>query len=185
VAHEHHPNEHPYQRPEASDAPMEETRQQPDERGGVLLQGSAEQEERDNEVAHQRRLGDYGRWVGNAAGTGKLGTEPGNTPPGENPEMRTTDDIRHSGPYYGYGPRNYRRSDDSILEDVCEHLSDHRAIDAREMEVQVHDGRVRLTGQVATSEMRTLAENVAFEVNGVGDVENELQIALGSGDGRL
>ena len=47
------------------------------------------------------------------------------------------------------------------------------------------DGRVRITGQVATAEMRTLAENVAFEVNGVREVENELQVALESGEGRV
>jgi osmotically-inducible protein OsmY len=185
LAHEHHPDEHPYQRPEPSGELTQEVRQQPDEHGSVLLQGSAEQEERDKEVAHQRRLGDYGRWVGSAAGTGKLGAQEGNVAPGENPEMKTTGDIRHSGPNYGYGPRNYRRSDERIWEDVCERLSDHGAIDAREMEVQVHDGRVRLTGTVATPEMRTLAENIAFEVNGVGAVENELQIALRAGDGRL
>src|SRR5882672_12103971 len=34
------------------------------------------------------------------------------------------------GPYVGYGPRGYQRTDERIHEDVCERLTAHGALDA-------------------------------------------------------
>jgi hypothetical protein len=82
-----------------------------------------------------------------------------------------------SGPYYGVGPRNYRRSDIDIQDDVCELLTQHGKIDAREIEVNVDGGEVTLLGKVSDRFTKRLAEDVALSVQGVWDVHNRLQLA--------
>jgi osmotically-inducible protein OsmY len=44
--------------------------------------------------------------------------------------------------HVGHGPKGYTRSDERILEDVCERLAHVPAIDARELSVEVKDGEV-------------------------------------------
>jgi hypothetical protein len=85
--------------------------------------------------------------------------------------------IRMSGPYYGVGPHNYRRSDIDIQDDVCELLTQHGKIDAREIEVNVDGGEVTLLGKVSDRFTKRLAEDVALSVQGVWDVHNRLQLA--------
>src|SRR5579884_2129826 len=46
------------------------------------------------------------------------------------------------GMYAGRGPRNYKRSDERIQEDVNEQLTLHPGIDATDIEVSVHEGDV-------------------------------------------
>jgi len=41
------------------------------------------------------------------------------------------------GPHAGRGPKGYQRSDERIREDVCDRLTEHPAIDASEIEVEV------------------------------------------------
>jgi hypothetical protein len=81
------------------------------------------------------------------------------------------------GPYYGRGPRNYQRSDTRILEDIADRLTQHGWIDASQIEVDVNDGTVTLSGMVNSREEKRLAEDTAYEVYGVADVRNELRIA--------
>jgi hypothetical protein len=82
-----------------------------------------------------------------------------------------------AGPFVGRGPRNYRRSDDRIREDVCERLQDDDRIDGRGLEVRVSDCVVILTGAAESREAKRLAEDVASEVPGVKDVDNRLRVA--------
>jgi hypothetical protein len=77
--------------------------------------------------------------------------------------------------YTGRGPRAYRRSDERIREDVCERLTMHREIDASDVDIDVREGVVTLTGKVEDKHAKRLAEDVAEEVMGVVDVRNELQ----------
>src|SRR5205085_11361201 len=44
------------------------------------------------------------------------------------------------GQHTGRGPKGYTRSDDRIMEDVCERLTQHGNIDASEITVQVNNG---------------------------------------------
>src|SRR5215471_11804457 len=41
------------------------------------------------------------------------------------------------GQHTGRGPKGYQRSDERIREDICERLTQHSAIDAGEIEVEV------------------------------------------------
>jgi hypothetical protein len=80
------------------------------------------------------------------------------------------------GPYVGRGPRGYRRSDDRILEDVCEHFTEHGHLDPSDVEVTVRSGEVVLSGTVATRAEKRLAEDIADLVFGVVEVHNRLRV---------
>jgi len=79
------------------------------------------------------------------------------------------------GSHVGRGPKGYQRSDERIREDVCERLTQHPHIDAREIEIQVKSGEVYLTGSVESREEKHIAEDVAESISGVRDVHNQLR----------
>ena len=79
--------------------------------------------------------------------------------------------------YRGRGPKNYRRSDDRIREDVCERLTDDDHVDASGMEVSVQDCVVTLSGSVDDRDMKRRAEDIAESVHGVRDVQNQIRVA--------
>ena len=79
--------------------------------------------------------------------------------------------------YTGRGPRDYRRSDERIHEDVCDRLTEGSHVDAFEIEVRVRDGEVTLSGYVPSRHQKREAEDIAASVSGVKDVINELRIA--------
>ncbi len=80
------------------------------------------------------------------------------------------------GPFTGVGPQNYQRSDDKIEEDVCDRLTQHGQLDASNMDVSVNNGEVTLKGTVPNRQMKRLAEDIAYNVMGVNDVQNQLRI---------
>jgi hypothetical protein len=95
---------------------------------------------------------------------------------GQQASSRSAGDQHHDGPFTGRGPRGYQRSDERILEDVCELLTQHGGIDASSMEVQVQKGTVILRGMVDSGRVRRLTEEVVEDVSGVQDVENQLRV---------
>jgi hypothetical protein len=80
------------------------------------------------------------------------------------------------GPHSGKGPRSYVRSDERIYEDVCEQMTRHGELDASNIEVQVRNGEVTLTGDVPDRRTKRLAEDISDSVPGVQDIHNRLQI---------
>lgn len=80
------------------------------------------------------------------------------------------------GPYTGYGPQGRIPSDQRIEDDVIDGLTQHGHLDARGIQVKVHDREVTLTGSVDSRQAKRLAEDIADSVNGVQDVHNELKI---------
>ncbi len=80
------------------------------------------------------------------------------------------------GRFAGRGPRGYHRSDDRIREEVCEILTRHGDIDAGDVEVQVKNGEVTLTGNVDDRYQKRLAEDVVEQVSGVHDVHNQIRV---------
>jgi hypothetical protein len=85
------------------------------------------------------------------------------------------DRERQSGPFRGFGPRTYRKSDVRLHEDVCEALTEDAQLDASNIEVQVADGVVTLTGTVNSSEARRHAEEIAAHCVGAIDVRNRIK----------
>ncbi len=76
----------------------------------------------------------------------------------------------------GKGPKGYKRSDERVREDVCEHLTRHHEIDASNIEVSVTDGTVFLSGTAEDRRTKRLAEDIAHEVSGAVDVQNQIRI---------
>lgn len=81
------------------------------------------------------------------------------------------------GLHSGKGPKGYQRSDERIREEVCDALEAHSHIDASEIEVEVSEGIVTLTGTVEARQTKRLVEEAAEHVRGVKDVYNQLQIS--------
>lgn len=82
----------------------------------------------------------------------------------------------------GNGPQGYQRSDERILEDVCDRLTEDRYLDAREITVSVQDGEVTLSGTVPMKRAKRRAEDCADHVSGVGHVQNNLRVQARSDD---
>lgn len=83
---------------------------------------------------------------------------------------------RHDGPHRGKGPKNYRRSDDRIKEEINDRLTDEWNVDASDIEVNVLNGEVTLTGFVTDRHQKRKAEEVAENVLGVTQVENRIKV---------
>ena len=81
-----------------------------------------------------------------------------------------------TGQYVGRGPKGYRRGDERIREDVCDRLTDDPRIDAGDIDVQVKDGEVTLSGSVRTREEKRFTEDVIERISGVRDVNNHLKV---------
>jgi len=82
----------------------------------------------------------------------------------------------------GRGPKNYRRSDERIKEDVNDRLSDDYYVDASDIEVAVSNTEVTLTGTVNSRADKRRAEDIADSVSGVTNVENRLRVKGRYGD---
>lgn len=76
----------------------------------------------------------------------------------------------------GRGPKNYKRSDQRILEDVGEMLTRHGEIDASDVELSVNEGVVSLSGTVEHRRIKRLIEDLIDHIAGVTDVQNQLKI---------
>ena len=79
--------------------------------------------------------------------------------------------------FRGRGPRGYRRSDERIREDACDWLTEDPRIDASNMEVNVKEGEVTLSGTVTSREDKRRAEDLVDQISGVKDVHNTLRVA--------
>ena len=91
---------------------------------------------------------------------------------------------RREQDHRGRGPSNYTRSDERILEDACDKLTQDWGVDARNVQVTVANGEVTLDGKVENRRQKRRAEDVVHEVSGVSHVQNNLrtQDSARSGD---
>jgi len=71
----------------------------------------------------------------------------------------------------GVGPRNYKRSDERIKEDLCELISANPWLDASNTDVEVKGGVVTLSGTVQDRRDRRVMEDLAEAIPGVREVE--------------
>ena len=76
------------------------------------------------------------------------------------------------------GPKNYRRTDDRIREDICERLWADHTLDVGDVEVHVRDGVVQLDGTVRLRRMKHDIEDIAANCAGVEDVENRIRVTV-------
>jgi osmotically-inducible protein OsmY len=78
--------------------------------------------------------------------------------------------------YTGRGPRGYQRGDERIREDICDRLTDDSRVDASDIEVHVKGGEVTLAGSVRSRIEKRVTEDVAEQVSGVREVNNNLKV---------
>jgi hypothetical protein len=120
---------------------------------------------------HDERLGYPAGWYG--GGSGGSG--------GEDTARRDLAAERHAhrgtGPHRGKGPMGYQRSDERIREMVCESLAEDDQLDASHIEVAVSQGDVTLSGTVDDRRAKRDAEDCAYSVSGVRDVQNQLRVS--------
>jgi len=78
--------------------------------------------------------------------------------------------------YVGRGPKDYKRSDDRIREDVSDRLEQDAFVDASDVTVDVRDGEVTLNGTVGSRDQKRAAEDCVEAVSGVREVHNRLRV---------
>ncbi|MDQ0466595.1 hypothetical protein QO010_004390 [Caulobacter ginsengisoli] len=83
---------------------------------------------------------------------------------------------REFGEHRGKGPKNFRRTDERIMEDLNDRLTEDPYLDAGDIEVACTGGEVTLGGTVASRADKRRAEDIADEVGGVGHVQNNLRV---------
>ena len=98
----------------------------------------------------------------------------------EDAERRRRRDRVMSENYRGKGPKDYRRSEDRIREDVCDRLTDDYMLDATNIQIQVQGDEVVLSGSVNTREQKRRAEDIVDSISGVKNVENRIRVNPGS-----
>ncbi|ODV41930.1 hypothetical protein AWV79_31810 [Cupriavidus sp. UYMMa02A] len=74
------------------------------------------------------------------------------------------------------GPRNYRRSDDRVHDEVCTRLAHEDGLDVSEVTVHVRDGVVTMEGTVNDRRSKYDIEDIAASVFGVNDVINHIHV---------
>ena len=74
-------------------------------------------------------------------------------------------------------PKGYTRSDERLMEDICEQLTHNPFIDAGEVSVQVKEGKVTLEGSVPERSMKHCAEDIVEACSGVKDVDNRIRVS--------
>lgn len=89
---------------------------------------------------------------------------------------------RRPGPFTGMGPGGYERSDARLHDLICERLTQHGQVDARQMTVEVTGGEVTLAGTVHSRFEKRMAEQLVDAVWGVKDVHNRLRVAQAGQD---
>ena len=78
--------------------------------------------------------------------------------------------------YSGRGPKDYKRSDERIREDVSDRLLEDSYVDASDITVEVQDGEVTLSGAVNSRDQKRRAEDCVETVSGVREVHNRLRV---------
>lgn len=93
----------------------------------------------------------------------------------EEAERRRRMDARRSN--RGRGPRNYTRSDDRIKDDINDRLTDDFYLDASDIDVEVNNGEIILSGTVDSRYAKRRAEDIAEDVSGVTHCENRIRVS--------
>jgi osmotically-inducible protein OsmY len=82
---------------------------------------------------------------------------------------------KRMGAHRGRGPKGYTRSDERIREDINDRLSDDSFLDATEIDITVNNGEVTLTGTVENRIDKRRAEDLAEDISGLKNVQNQLR----------
>ena len=118
-----------------------------------------------------------GDWGDAPTGPGEYGSQYGGSYGAEHSPGRPYGTFSARENYRGRSPKDYRRSDDRIREEICDRLTDDPAVDPTDVAIKVEGGEVILTGFVATRDQKRRAEEEAERVSGVRDVINQIRVS--------
>jgi osmotically-inducible protein OsmY len=79
----------------------------------------------------------------------------------------------------GRGPANYERSNERLLEEACERLTNDWGVDASQINVTADDNEITLDGTVDSRSAKRRAEDCVHDVSGVRHVQNNLRVSEG------
>ena len=128
----------------------------------VMYQGAGDGEQAESETQYDQRASRY------AEGPGM--------------KSRATAGGGRSGGFAGQGPKGYQRSDERLREEVSDQLMADDYIDASDIEVEVRQGEVTLSGTVRDRWAKRRAEDCAEQVMGVRDVMNQIRVQGSPGE---
>lgn len=83
---------------------------------------------------------------------------------------------QRSGRSRGSLPKGYKKSDQRLTEDLGELLA-NEGIDCSNLDIEVKEGVVKLSGEVSDRFDKFTVEQLASDMSGVVDVENQLRLA--------
>ncbi len=84
--------------------------------------------------------------------------------------------------FTGRGPKGYQRTDQRILEDICDRLSDDPYVDASEISVTCQNGEITLEGTVDSRPTKHRVEDLVADCRGVRDIHNRIRVSTGVGE---
>ena len=84
--------------------------------------------------------------------------------------------VAHSHSYKGFGTSGYKRSDNSIEEEVCELLMHTVGLDVEDVFISVTNGIIKLSGSVKSRQEKFIIEDIAEHVSGVIEIENHIRV---------
>ncbi|MFB6346443.1 MAG: BON domain-containing protein, partial [bacterium] len=73
---------------------------------------------------------------------------------------------------------NVTVSDDTIQQEIEQHLEWNQMIDAEKVDVEVRDGSVWLTGSVSSYRAKGEAEDIVYDIQGVKKLTNDLVVTI-------
>ncbi|MES2964066.1 MAG: BON domain-containing protein [Bdellovibrionota bacterium] len=85
-------------------------------------------------------------------------------------------DVENRRHFAGIGPKNFRRIDARVYEDVCDALLHSPDVDASDISVKIEDGVVELSGSALERIQKYIAEDITAGVPGVREVKNLLTV---------
>jgi hypothetical protein len=77
---------------------------------------------------------------------------------------------------FGKGPKGYARSDERLKEDISERLMRDHDVDASDIDIEVRNGKVTLSGSIADRRLKHYVEDTVEQCLGVQDIDNRLVV---------
>lgn len=123
-----------------------------------------------------------GEWAQSPAGHGQFRHDAPSQADAYDQFTGVNERASRSGQYAGeryrpQGPRGYQRSDERILEDICDRLTRSGRLDVKDVEVRVDSGVVTLEGSVPDRLQKYRVEDIVDDVFGVRDLFNRLRVS--------
>jgi osmotically-inducible protein OsmY len=127
-----------------------------------------------------RYAGHYGGGRQEYGGSGVASQRPNQNWQGDRGETRGREgDLAmrgRQGQHTGKGPKGYQRSDERILEEANDCLTRDGDIDATNVEVQVTNGEITLSGTVEDRQQKRAAEDALERLQGVKEIHNQIRV---------